>query len=144
MPLYRCRYLDRTSNVFQIQGMACENDAEAIAMARRMSANTGAAGFELWQDERWVSIWKPFPRQTAPDHRSRGVAHGRFELVGTRGALLERLLAIAFEHQVGSTPDIDLGYHATNARLRPRHVLTPNTAFLANIPPGVAAKCHRY
>jgi hypothetical protein len=46
MSLYRCRYLDRAFDVFQIQGVACENDAEAIAMARRMSANTGAAGFE--------------------------------------------------------------------------------------------------
>jgi hypothetical protein len=33
------------------------------------------------------------------------------KLVGTPGALLERLLALAFEHQVGGTPDIDLGYH---------------------------------
>ena len=56
MSLYRCRYLNRTFDVFQIQGVACENDAEAIAMARRMSANTGAAGFELWQDERWVHM----------------------------------------------------------------------------------------
>ena len=54
MSLYRCRYLDSTFNVFQIQGVACENDAEAIVMARRMSANTGAAGFELWQEERCV------------------------------------------------------------------------------------------
>jgi hypothetical protein len=56
MSLYRCRYLDRTFDVFQIQGVACENDAEAIVMARRMSANTGAAGFELWQDERCVHM----------------------------------------------------------------------------------------
>jgi hypothetical protein len=56
MSLYRCRYLDSTFNVFQIQGVACENDAEAIAMARRMSANTSAGGFELWQDERCVHV----------------------------------------------------------------------------------------
>jgi hypothetical protein len=56
MSLYQCRYLDRAFDVFQIQGVACENDAEAIAMARRMSANTGAAGFELWQDERCVHM----------------------------------------------------------------------------------------
>jgi hypothetical protein len=54
--LYRCRYLDRTLNVFEIQGLACENDAEAIVMARRMSANTGAVGFELLQDERCVHM----------------------------------------------------------------------------------------
>ena len=54
MPLYRCRYLDYTFNVFEIQGVASENDAEAIVVARRMSANTGADGFELWQDERCV------------------------------------------------------------------------------------------
>jgi hypothetical protein len=56
MSLYRCRYLDITFNVFQIQGVACENDAEAIAIARRMSANTGADGFELWHDERCVHM----------------------------------------------------------------------------------------
>ena len=54
MSLYRCRFLDSTFNVFAIQGVACENDAEAIMMARRMSANTGADGFELWQNERCV------------------------------------------------------------------------------------------
>ena len=56
MSLYRCRLLDRTLDEFQIQGLACENDAEAIAMARRMSANSGADGFELWQNERCVHI----------------------------------------------------------------------------------------
>jgi hypothetical protein len=65
MSLYRCRYLDRTFDVFQIQGVACENDAEAIAMARRMSANTGAARFELWQDERCVLV------ETMPSTRNR-------------------------------------------------------------------------
>jgi hypothetical protein len=54
MSLYRCRYLDSTFNVVRIQGVACENDAEAIEMSRRMSANSGAAGFELWQDERCI------------------------------------------------------------------------------------------
>ena len=54
MSLYRCRFLDRTINEFQIQGLACENDAEAIVMARRMSANSGADGFELGEDERCV------------------------------------------------------------------------------------------
>ena len=56
MSLYRCRYLDSTFNVFQIQGVACENDAEAIAMARRMSANSEADRFELWKDERCVHM----------------------------------------------------------------------------------------
>jgi hypothetical protein len=56
MSLYRCRFfrfLDRTRDAFQIQGLACENDAEAI---RRMSANSEADGFELWKDERCVHI----------------------------------------------------------------------------------------
>jgi len=70
MSLYRCRYLDRTFNVFEIQGVACENDAEAIVMARRMSANTGAAGFELLQDERRVHT-ETMPSATARDQRSR-------------------------------------------------------------------------
>ena len=70
MSLYRCRYLDRTLNVFEIQGVACENQAEAIVMARRMSANTGAAGFELWQDERCVHM-ETMPSATTRDQRSR-------------------------------------------------------------------------
>ena len=65
MSLYRCRYLDRAFDVFQIQGVACANDAEAIVMARRMSANTGAVGFELCQDERCVHM------ETMPSTRNR-------------------------------------------------------------------------
>ena len=56
MSLYRCRFLDRTLYAFQIQGLACEDDAEAIVMARRMSANSEADRFELWKDERCVHI----------------------------------------------------------------------------------------
>src|SRR5438105_2074838 len=37
---------------------------------------------------------------------------GGCHLIGARFAFLERLLAIALEHQVGGAPDIDLGYHA--------------------------------
>ena len=59
MSLYRCRILDHTFKVFRIQGLACENDTEAIMMARRMSANSGADGFELWQDERCVHVEPP-------------------------------------------------------------------------------------
>ena len=54
MALYRCCFLDRTRYEFQMQSMACENDGEAIVMARRLSANSRADGFELWQDERCV------------------------------------------------------------------------------------------
>jgi hypothetical protein len=54
----------------------------------------------------------------APGHCAVVIAVGR-KLVDTRGALLKRLLAIAFEHQVGGSPNIDLRYHATKgARLR--------------------------
>ena len=56
MSLYRCRFLDLTLDAFETQGVACENDAEAIAMARRTSANSGAERFEIWQDERCVHI----------------------------------------------------------------------------------------
>lgn len=47
----------------------------------------------------------------APD-RYAVVIVGGCQLVGARFAFLERLLAIALEHQVGGAPDIDLGYHA--------------------------------
>ena len=47
----------------------------------------------------------------APGHRAVVIAFGR-ELVGTRGALLERVLTVTLEHQGGGAPDVDLGYHA--------------------------------
>jgi hypothetical protein len=34
------------------------------------------------------------------------------ELVGALDALVERLIAVALEHQLRRTPNIDLGYHA--------------------------------
>ena len=55
---------------------------------------------------------------TAPGVRA-GVIAIRREHVGARGALLERLISVALQHQGGGTPDIDLGYHAGKiARLR--------------------------
>jgi hypothetical protein len=47
----------------------------------------------------------------APD-RDAVVIVGGGELIGARIAFLERLLAVALEHQIGGAPDIDLGYHA--------------------------------
>jgi len=69
MSLYRCRYLDCTFNVFQIQGVACENDAEAIVMARRMSANNDelirlrdgiVSRVQLVAEIRWRIFWARF------------------------------------------------------------------------------------
>jgi hypothetical protein len=40
------------------------------------------------------------------------IAAVRRDLVDAGAALLERFVAVAFEHQGGGTPDIDLGYHA--------------------------------
>jgi hypothetical protein len=34
------------------------------------------------------------------------------EFIGARGAFLERLVAVALQHQVGGPPNVDLGYHA--------------------------------
>src|SRR5438105_15419248 len=81
MSLYRCRLfrlLDHTLDAFLIQGLACENDAEAIAMARRMSANSEADRFELWKDERCVHI-EPQTTELCP--------------VGTRGIYDKRAAA---------------------------------------------------
>jgi hypothetical protein len=66
MSLYRCCFLGRANDVFQMQSMACEDDAQAIVMARRMSANSGADVFELWKDERCVHIET---RPAASQHR---------------------------------------------------------------------------
>jgi hypothetical protein len=47
----------------------------------------------------------------APGVRAVVIAVGR-ELVGPRGALLERFIAVALQHQGRGTPDIDLGIKA--------------------------------
>ena len=61
-------------------------------------------------------------RDPAPGVRTIVIAVGR-ELVSPRGALLERFIAVALQHQTGGSPDIDLGYHAGKiARLRSRYV----------------------
>src|SRR5215471_1855515 len=47
----------------------------------------------------------------------------RRELVGARGALFKRFLAVALQHQGGGAPDIDLGYHTgESAGLRSTNV----------------------
>jgi len=48
------------------------------------------------------------------------------EFVGTRAAFLERFLAIALEHQIGGTPDIDLGYHAGKFQACGRETINTN------------------
>ena len=53
----------------------------------------------------------PLPVSTGFCSRAVVIAVGR-ELVGPRGALLERFFAIALQHQGRGTPDIDLGYPA--------------------------------
>ena len=95
MSLYRCRFfrlLDHTLDVFLIQGLACENDAEAIAMARRMSANSEADRFELWKDERCVHIETPdhvtVPSRQAATRRCAGPAGRR--TASTTSARLRR------------------------------------------------------
>ncbi len=50
-------------------------------------------------------------RDPAPDGHAAVIA-GRCELVNARGAFLERLLAVALEHEGGGAPDVDLGNHA--------------------------------
>ena len=61
-------------------------------------------------------------RDPAPGVRA-GVIAIRRELVSARGALFERFVAEAFQHQGGGTPDIDLGYHGGKiARLRSTNV----------------------
>ena len=43
------------------------------------------------------------------------VTAGKREFVSSRGAVLDRLLAVAFEHQLRCPPNVDLGYHAEKA-----------------------------
>jgi hypothetical protein len=53
------------------------------------------------------------------------IAVGR-DLVGARGALLERLLAVALENKVRGAPDIDFRDHT--GRLSSERVITVNAA----------------
>ena len=73
----------------------------------------------------------------APDGRPVVILAGR-EFVDAFGALLERLLAVALEHQGGGTPDIDLGYHGGKSLAVDKR-LTPIIAFGANLRVKVAA-----
>ena len=67
------------------------------------------------------------------------IAVGR-EFVNTRGAFLERFVAVALQYQARGTPDIDLGYHhAENCRLAVEKLLTPIIARFANLHVKVAA-----
>jgi hypothetical protein len=36
------------------------------------------------------------------------------KFIRTRGGFLERFVAITPQHEAGSTPDVDFGYHARN------------------------------
>src|SRR5689334_2244836 len=53
----------------------------------------------------------------APDRYAVEIVGG-CQLIGARFAFLERLLAIALEHQIGGASDIDLGYHAAKTERR--------------------------
>ena len=65
---------------------------------------------------------------------------GRRELVNTRAAFLERFVAVTLQHQIGGSPDIDLGYHrAENCRLAVEKRLTPIIVWLAKLHVKVAA-----
>jgi hypothetical protein len=69
------------------------------------------------------------------------IAGGR-ELVNAGAVFLERFVAVALHHQIGGSPDIDLGYHARkieNCRLAVEKRLTPIIAWLANLRVKVAA-----
>jgi hypothetical protein len=47
----------------------------------------------------------------APGIRTLVIAGGS-ELVDARAAFLKRFVAVALHHQIGCSPDIDLGYHS--------------------------------
>src|SRR5437764_15495213 len=80
----------------------------------------------------------------APD-RYAVVIVGGCQLIGARFAFLERLLAIALEHQVGGAPDIDLGSsRGKNCTLAVYKSLTPQIALLAKMRVRVAAKWRGY
>jgi hypothetical protein len=55
---------------------------------------------------------------SAPGRRAVVIAAGR-KFIGTCGALLQGLLAVAPEHEVGGAQDINLGYHAAKAARLP-------------------------
>ena len=67
----------------------------------------------------------------APGRRAVVITVGR-ELVSARRALLERLLTVALQHQIGGAPDIDLGYHAGKLQARGRETTNINSCMALN------------
>jgi hypothetical protein len=75
----------------------------------------------------------------APGVRAVVIADGR-ELVNARAAFVKRFVAVALHHQIGGSPNIDLGYHAAkNCRLAVEKRLTPLIAWLSALRVKVAA-----
>jgi hypothetical protein len=75
-----------------------------------------------WSGRRGVGELLNGGGDPAPSVSAVVIAVGR-ELVDAVAALLERVVAVALQHQGGSTPDIDLGYHGGKfARLRSTNV----------------------
>ena len=57
-------------------------------------------------------------RDAAPRRRAVAVAGGR-QLMGARGAFLERPIAVTLEHELRRPPNVDLGYHVAKAARPP-------------------------
>jgi hypothetical protein len=81
--------------------------------ARGITATVSSGSFRSVQWSGWCAVREldDGGRDPAPGIRALVIA-GDGELVNTRVAYVERFLAAALDHQIGGSPDIDLGCHA--------------------------------
>jgi hypothetical protein len=92
-----------------------------------------------WTGRRLVGELADGGGDPAPDDRAIVIILSG-ELPGTGGAFLERLVAVALEHQVGRAPDVDIGYHSgKNHRPMVNERLTPLIAWVVKLRVKVAA-----
>ena len=54
MPVYRCYFLDRANRIQGVEVLDAADDAQAVAMAKRLLAKASAPGFEVWERARPV------------------------------------------------------------------------------------------
>ena len=67
MPKYRCHFLDENERVVRIENLGCcGDDREAHRAAMTIFARVGHfSGYELWEDDRKIDVYRPVKHDAA-------------------------------------------------------------------------------
>ena len=58
MPSYTIKFFDHGHNIYAAKYVDCANDDQAVTAAHRLNVASIGAGFEVWQDDRFIlQIW---------------------------------------------------------------------------------------